>query len=176
MSTPKLQPGFAPMASAGVEPAIPEAANDQNNVKNLSWCIYRRSERPGTQKKAEVEPPFTNRLRCDHRCLPSSPSRRTGPSQSQRNGWITSLVSAPASSPFLSGPHPTLLNPVHGKKNYRLFSAYGSGIPRFWIITGADRSVTTVLMPEDFNHPTPHAVTVPAGARPGRHAFSGFLS
>jgi hypothetical protein len=32
----------------------------------------------------------------------------------------------------------------------RLFSAYGQGDRRFWIITECDRSVTTVLMPEDY--------------------------
>lgn len=32
----------------------------------------------------------------------------------------------------------------------RLFSAYGSGAHRFWIITESDRSVTTVLLPEDY--------------------------
>ena len=33
----------------------------------------------------------------------------------------------------------------------RLLSAYNSGLGlRFWIITEADRSVTTVLMPEDY--------------------------
>ena len=32
----------------------------------------------------------------------------------------------------------------------RLFSAYGHGHHRFWIITEADRSVTTVLLPEDY--------------------------
>ncbi len=32
----------------------------------------------------------------------------------------------------------------------RLLSAYGSGRDRFWIITEADRSVTTVLMPDDY--------------------------
>lgn len=31
----------------------------------------------------------------------------------------------------------------------RLLSAYGDGERRFWIITEADRSVTTVLLPED---------------------------
>jgi hypothetical protein len=35
----------------------------------------------------------------------------------------------------------------HGE---RLFSAYGTGEKRFWIITERDRSVTTVLMPEDY--------------------------
>jgi hypothetical protein len=32
----------------------------------------------------------------------------------------------------------------------RLFSAYGQGDRRFWIITEADRSVTTVLLPDDY--------------------------
>ena len=32
----------------------------------------------------------------------------------------------------------------------RLLSAYGESEFRFWIITEADRSVTTVLLPEDY--------------------------
>jgi hypothetical protein len=32
----------------------------------------------------------------------------------------------------------------------RLLSAYGDGSKRFWIITESDRSVTTILMPEDY--------------------------
>lgn len=32
----------------------------------------------------------------------------------------------------------------------RLFSAYGTGRHRFWIITEADRSATTVLLPDDY--------------------------
>jgi len=32
----------------------------------------------------------------------------------------------------------------------RLFSAYGQGPGRFWIITEADRSATTVLLPEEY--------------------------
>jgi len=32
----------------------------------------------------------------------------------------------------------------------RLFSAYGKGDRRFWIITEYDRSVTTILLPEDY--------------------------
>lgn len=32
----------------------------------------------------------------------------------------------------------------------RLFSAYGTAAHRFWIITEADRSATTILMPEDY--------------------------
>jgi hypothetical protein len=31
----------------------------------------------------------------------------------------------------------------------RLFSAYGTGTRRFWVITEADRSVTTILLPGD---------------------------
>jgi len=33
---------------------------------------------------------------------------------------------------------------------WRLLSAYGEGDRRFWIITEADRSATTVLMPDDY--------------------------
>lgn len=36
------------------------------------------------------------------------------------------------------------------KEGFRLLSVYLSGGKRFWIITEADRSVTTVLMPEDY--------------------------
>jgi hypothetical protein len=32
----------------------------------------------------------------------------------------------------------------------RLFSAYGAGDGRFWVITEADRSATTVLLPQDY--------------------------
>lgn len=32
----------------------------------------------------------------------------------------------------------------------RLFSAFGEGNHRFWIITEADRSVTTILLPDDY--------------------------
>jgi hypothetical protein len=32
----------------------------------------------------------------------------------------------------------------------RLLSAYGQGEKRFWIITEADRSVTTILLPSDY--------------------------
>ena len=35
-------------------------------------------------------------------------------------------------------------------EGYRLLSAYGTGERRFWIITEADRAVTTVLMPEEY--------------------------
>jgi len=36
---------------------------------------------------------------------------------------------------------------IHGD---RLLSAYGYGERRFWIITEADRSVTTILLPNDY--------------------------
>ena len=36
---------------------------------------------------------------------------------------------------------------IHGD---RLLSAYGEGERRFWIITEADRSATTILMPDDY--------------------------
>lgn len=36
------------------------------------------------------------------------------------------------------------------KAGFRLLSAYGTGERRFWIITEADRSTTTILMPEDY--------------------------
>src|SRR3954469_13998066 len=36
---------------------------------------------------------------------------------------------------------------IHGG---RLVSAYGTGENRFWVITEADFSATTVLMPEDY--------------------------
>ena len=36
-------------------------------------------------------------------------------------------------------------------KRLRLFSAYnGEGLPKIWIITEADRSVTTILFPEEY--------------------------
>jgi len=36
-------------------------------------------------------------------------------------------------------------------KHLRLFSAYlHNGLPKIWIITEADRSVTTVLFPEEY--------------------------
>lgn len=41
-------------------------------------------------------------------------------------------------------------NELSLKHGSRLMSVYGSGDKRFWIITEADRSVTTVLMPEDY--------------------------
>jgi hypothetical protein len=42
------------------------------------------------------------------------------------------------------------LNELALKDGSRLLSVYGTGERKFWIITEADRSVTTVLMPEDY--------------------------
>lgn len=42
------------------------------------------------------------------------------------------------------------MNETAVKEGERLLSAYGEGEKRFWIITEADRSVTTVLMPDDY--------------------------
>jgi len=35
--------------------------------------------------------------------------------------------------------------------NLRIFSAYqAEGLPKIWVITGADRSATTILFPEEY--------------------------
>ena len=47
-------------------------------------------------------------------------------------------------------PEDTLANDAALQQGGRLFSAYGQGADRFWVITEADRSVTTVLLPEDY--------------------------
>jgi hypothetical protein len=44
----------------------------------------------------------------------------------------------------------TLANDTALQQGGRLFSAYGQGPERFWVITEADRSVTTVLLPLDY--------------------------
>jgi hypothetical protein len=41
-------------------------------------------------------------------------------------------------------------NELSLKEGFRLLSVYGTGESKFWIITEADRSVTTVLMPDDY--------------------------
>jgi hypothetical protein len=41
-------------------------------------------------------------------------------------------------------------NELSLNEGYRLLSAYGAGDRRFWIITESDRSVTTVLLPNDY--------------------------
>ena len=47
-------------------------------------------------------------------------------------------------------PEDTLANDTALHQGGRLFSAYGQAETRFWVITEADRSVTTVLLPEDY--------------------------
>jgi hypothetical protein len=47
-------------------------------------------------------------------------------------------------------PEDTMANDEAIADGGRLFSAYGQGDNRFWVITEADRSVTTVLLPEDY--------------------------
>jgi hypothetical protein len=47
-------------------------------------------------------------------------------------------------------PEDTLANDNALDHGGRLFSAYGQDADRFWVITEADRSVTTVLLPEDY--------------------------
>jgi hypothetical protein len=47
-------------------------------------------------------------------------------------------------------PEDSLANDEALLQGGRLFSAYGQGDSRFWIITKADRSVTTVLLPNDY--------------------------
>jgi hypothetical protein len=41
-------------------------------------------------------------------------------------------------------------NELSLKEGFRLLSAYGTAERRFWVITEADRSATTILMPEDY--------------------------
>ena len=41
-------------------------------------------------------------------------------------------------------------NELSLKEGFRLLSVYRSGETKFWIITEADRSITTVLLPEDY--------------------------
>ncbi len=47
-------------------------------------------------------------------------------------------------------PEDAKLNEQALEHGSRLLSAYGEKDRRFWIITEADRSVTTVLMPQDY--------------------------
>jgi len=47
-------------------------------------------------------------------------------------------------------PEDTLANDTALQQGDRLFSAYGQGENRFWVSTEADRSVTTVLLPDDY--------------------------
>ena len=47
-------------------------------------------------------------------------------------------------------PEDTMANDEALEHGGRLLSAYGQGEHRFWVITEADRSSTTVLLPEDY--------------------------
>jgi hypothetical protein len=47
-------------------------------------------------------------------------------------------------------PEDSMANAAALRHGGRLFSAYGQGEHRFWIITEADRSVTTILLPDDY--------------------------
>lgn len=47
-------------------------------------------------------------------------------------------------------PEDTLANDDALRQGGRLFSAYGQGEHRFWVITEADYSATTVLLPDDY--------------------------
>lgn len=47
-------------------------------------------------------------------------------------------------------PEDTLANAAALHHGGRLFSVYGQGRQRFWVITEADRSVTTILLPDDY--------------------------
>jgi hypothetical protein len=47
-------------------------------------------------------------------------------------------------------PEDAAENDLSLREGFRLLSAYGRGQRRFWVITEADRSLTTVLLPEDY--------------------------
>src|SRR5262245_55118428 len=48
------------------------------------------------------------------------------------------------------GPEDAAENELALRGGFRLLSAYGRGDRRFWVITQADRSATTVLLAEDY--------------------------
>ena len=48
------------------------------------------------------------------------------------------------------GPEDAAANERSLREGRRLLSAYGRGDRRFWVISEADRSVTTVLLPDDY--------------------------
>ena len=41
-------------------------------------------------------------------------------------------------------------NELSVQKGFRILSAYGRGETRLWVITEADRSVTTILRPDEY--------------------------
>lgn len=47
-------------------------------------------------------------------------------------------------------PDDAVMNDEALKHGNRILSVYGKGKHRFWIITEADRAVTTILMPDDY--------------------------
>jgi hypothetical protein len=47
-------------------------------------------------------------------------------------------------------PQDAAENDLSLREGFRLLSAYGRGDRRFWIITEADRSATTILLPADY--------------------------
>jgi hypothetical protein len=47
-------------------------------------------------------------------------------------------------------PEDAAENELALREGFRLLSAYGRGERRFWVITEADRSATTTLLPEDY--------------------------
>jgi hypothetical protein len=46
--------------------------------------------------------------------------------------------------------HDAAENDLSLQQGFRLLSAYRDGDTKFWIITEADRSATTILLPEDY--------------------------
>ena len=41
-------------------------------------------------------------------------------------------------------------NELSLREGFRLLSVYRSGVEKYWIISEADRSITTILLPEDY--------------------------
>jgi hypothetical protein len=64
---------------------------------------------------------------------------------------VTALIRHEAGDWGECGPEDWQENELSLKEGFRLFSVYRSseGV-KFWIITEADRSATTVLLPEDY--------------------------
>ena len=68
----------------------------------------------------------------------------------RRRRAAKAYAATPAAIGATCRPEDAKQNEFALKHGDRLFSAYGTGENRFWIITERDRSVTTVLMPEDY--------------------------
>jgi hypothetical protein len=64
--------------------------------------------------------------------------------------WMTGLCRHIAGDWGDVPPEDAAENGLSLKEGFRLLSAYGEGEHRFWIITEADRSVTTILLPDDY--------------------------